>query len=225
MISKSTNLAPTITALAVALIGPSLLMIASVRVLGSSPGIPLQILSESVMWGFLAFVLFVVVYLEKRPLSSIGFKKPDWQTVASGLLLWLIVMFVLAHVTNRIGNAVGHAGLEKGLAQLRAIPLWFRVVLAITAGIVEETLYRGYAVERLASLTGRDWLGGLIAAIVFGVAHIPAWGVGFSLAVDLPFGLLMTAFYLWRRDLLANIIAHTTGLLVGLIWLPPVIQN
>jgi hypothetical protein len=27
----------------------------------------------------------------------------------------------------------------------------------------------------------------------------------------MPFGVLMTVFYLWRRDLLANMLAHSTG--------------
>lgn len=69
---------------------------------------------------------------------------------------------------------------------------------------VEEQLYRGYAVERLAVLTGRWSVGGTIAAIVFGLAHAPFWGLGPALAANLPFGLLMVAAYAWRRDLVAK---------------------
>ena len=41
-----------------------------------------------------------------------------------------------------------------------------------------------------------------------------------SLAADLPFGILMTLLYLWRRDLAANAIAHAAALVVGLLSLP-----
>jgi hypothetical protein len=35
-----------------------------------------------------------------------------------------------------------------------------------------------------------------MAAVAFGLAHIPFWGSAFALAADLPFGILMTAVYL-----------------------------
>ena len=93
--------------------------------------------------------------------------------------------------------------------------------MALTGGAVEETLYRGYAVERLATITGNTWLGGGIAALVFGLSHAPFWGMRFALATDLPFGMVMTAFYLWRRDVVANILAHSTALAVAMLSVVP----
>jgi uncharacterized protein len=90
-----------------------------------------------------------------------------------------------------------------------------------TGGVVEEVLYRGYAVERLGTITGRPWVGGVISVFAFGLAHVPGWGVPFALAADLPFGLLMTMFYLWRRDLPANILAHSTALVVAMLTIGP----
>jgi len=55
----------------------------------------------------------------------------------------------------------------------------------VTGGIVEDTLYRGYAIERLATITRRRWLGATISVVAFGLAHIPAWGIGFALGADL----------------------------------------
>ena len=92
--------------------------------------------------------------------------------------------------------------------------------LAVTRGAVEETLYRGYAIERLSAMIGRRWFGALAATIAFGLAHVPNWGVRFSRAADLPFGVVTTLFYLWRRDLAANAIAHSTALVVSLVSLP-----
>jgi membrane protease YdiL (CAAX protease family) len=218
---RSRAMIATIAALLVGLAGPPVLVLIGNRILGNLPSMTMQVLGELVMWAFLAFVLFVVVYVEKRPIISIGLRRPDWSTFVSGLLLGISVLFILPLITKLLVHVFGFSGPEKGLVPLRGLPIWFRVFLALTGGIIEETLYRGYAVERLATLTGRDWLGGLIAAVIFGLAHIPAWGVGFALSADLPFGIVMTIFYLWRRDLVANIIAHTTALIVGLLMLAP----
>jgi hypothetical protein len=42
------------------------------------------------------------------------------------------------------------------------------------------------------------------------------WGGVFAIAADLPMGMLMTFAYIWRRDLVANALAHSAGLLIGM---------
>ena len=42
--------------------------------------------------------------------------------------------------------------------QTLAMPLWFRLLAVVGAGIVEETLFTGYAVTRLLRFTGSPWL-------------------------------------------------------------------
>lgn len=68
-------------------------------------------------------------------------------------------------------------------------------------------MFRGYAVTRLARLTGRLWLAATLSATVFAALHLPFWGPGPSLAFLIG-GLATTGFFIWRRDLLAMIIAH-----------------
>jgi membrane protease YdiL (CAAX protease family) len=154
-------------------------------------------------------------------LTSIGLRRPTWLTVVSGLGLLVVSSYVLAPLTAPLQKALGTEGMQAGIDQLAAMPPWFRVVVGLTGGMIEEIFYRGYAIERLATITGRAWLGGLISAVIFALSHVPVWGLGFALAADLPFGLLMTAFYLWRRDLLANILAHSTGIVVAMFTVVP----
>ena len=90
------------------------------------------------------------------------------------------------------------------------------VLAAVTAGFAEETFYRGYAIERLSSLTGNYWWGGLISLVIFTLAHLPSWGWG-PIPIFLISSTLGTLFYIWRRDLLACIIAHAVTDSVGLI--------
>ena len=107
------------------------------------------------------------------------------------------------------------------MRQLAALPLWLRVFIGVTSGAVEELLYRGYAVERLGALTGRRYVGAGLATLGFALAHVPAWGLTFALVGDLPFGILMTGFYVWRRDLVANMLAHSAGLVFAMVNVVP----
>ena len=209
---------PTIVTLLVALSGPPLLAAAGQRRGDAHLSVPTVLLFQMAMWALAALVIFVVTRVEHRPLASIGLRRPRWATLVTGLALALVLLYLLPAVAAWMMNHLGLPGAERGVSQLRGIPRWALLLAAVTGGVVEETIYRGYAIERLAALTGRYWVAGILAALAFGLAHVPGWGA--YAVVDFIFGLFATALYLWRRDLLANIIAHVTGLAVALTRLP-----
>jgi membrane protease YdiL (CAAX protease family) len=202
--------------LAVALLGPETLVVFGDRVFGDTPRPAIVFLLQLVFCGIAAGVLFVVARVERLPLSSIGIRRPGRDTVLTILVL-AAAAWLLSLITQPLVRATVDVGKVEAVTQkILALPLWLRVVIAATSGFAEEILYRGYAIERLSTFTGRRWLGASLAALIFGLAHIPAWGVPFALAADLPFGVLMTACYLWRRDLIANGAVHSGGLVVAL---------
>jgi membrane protease YdiL (CAAX protease family) len=202
--------------LVAALLGPPLFAVASNGLFGELPPLRIQVVLQLLYCVFAASVVWVVLRRERLPLRSIGVKRPTWSTLAGAILVALVALYVLPLATTPLIKLLGTEGLDAGLQRLAALPAWFRVFVGVTGGAVEELLYRGFAVERLAAMTGRRWLAGTLAALAFGFAHVPAWGLAFSLVADLPFGILMTAFYLWRRDLLANVLAHSGALVVSM---------
>jgi CAAX protease family protein len=206
----------TVLTLLLALAGPSALVLIGQRLFGDAPAIPAVVVLQIVFCAMAGTVFVVVTRVERQPLSSIGLTRPGRRTVVTIVLL-VAASQALSVVTGPLVRAfVDPAFLAARTAPLMALPLWLRVFIAATSGVVEETLYRGYSIERLATLTGRRWMAGLMCAVLFGLAHIPAWGVAFALTADLPFGVLMTIFYLWRRDLVANGLVHSGGLIVAL---------
>jgi len=207
----------TIVGLVVALAGPPLFVVVPDLLLGANPSLGVQVILQFLFCGLAGFIVWVVISRERLPLQSIGLRRPDWSTLISAILILGVSLYVLPLMTAPLLNAIGKDGLRTGIQRLASLPVWFRTVVGATGGIVEETLYRGYAVERLATITGRPWLGATASVVAFGLAHIPAWGTGFALGADLPFGILMTLFYLWKRDLLANILAHSTALVVEML--------
>ena len=86
-------------------------------------------------------------------------------------------------------------------------PAWVWLVIVLTAGVVEEVLFRAYLFERLADLTGSQWLAAIVSLSAFGAIHV-SWNMAHVLGVVVPGGALFVALYAWRRNLLFNILVH-----------------
>lgn len=210
---------PTIVGLCVALGGPVLLVSPADKLLGDPDRLATKLREQAALWILLVLVLSVVLWWEKRPLSSIGLRPLRWQSFMWGLALAGVFVKLVVPAAVWALNAAGIAGFESGVAKIVVLPIWFRVLAVVSAGIVEETLFRGYAVERLSWLTGSYWWAGLIVVPVFALVHLPFWGSGLVLTSFVTGGVA-TAFYVWKQDLLANIVAHVVVDALGLIIMP-----
>lgn len=211
----------TCAGLLTALAGPPLLAFVSSS-LFERPPLGIQVVFQFALCAMAAIVLLIVRRGERLPLASIGVSRPTWGSVASALGLIAVLLYGLPLLTTHLLAALDLGDFQAGLDEIARQPHWWRTCVALSSGLIEETLYRGYAVERLATITGRLWLGGLIAALAFGAAHVPFWGLGPAVAANLPFGAIMVGFYVWRRDLLANAATHTVVLLIGMWSVPGV---
>jgi membrane protease YdiL (CAAX protease family) len=198
---------PKILGLLVAWGGTALLVSPVSRLFGDSSSIVTKCLEQAALWLLFATTLGLVVFCEKQPLASLWLRPFQWQSLMWAGLLVLASILLLFPATEWIRKALGLRGYAAAMEKALVLPVWFRVVAVVTAGIVEETLFRGYAVTRLAQLTGSLWLAAALAVAIFAALHLPVWGAGPSLAFFIG-GVATTAFFIWRRDLLAMIIAH-----------------
>ena len=86
------------------------------------------------------------------------------------------------------------------------LPVWLVTLIVVRAGVLEELFYRGYAIERLQALGLNRYWAGTIPLVIFSVGH---WTGGWAnMVIALVLGAALTFFYLWRRDLVANMIGH-----------------
>jgi membrane protease YdiL (CAAX protease family) len=170
---------------------------------------------EGIMWGLAALVLLVLMIGEGLSPSAIGFKRPRWST-----LIWGVVGFVLVYLAYPLGQVIlGAMGGEMptgALAKLGSLPAWVLALITVRAAVVEEILHRGYAIERLTALTGSRIIGAIVPGAVFVVLHIQQFGVGYAIAFVGPVTVIMTALYLLRRDIGANMLAHFLTDAIGL---------
>lgn len=159
------------------------------------------------MWALLIPIGVIVVGPERQPLSSIGLRPFRWRSIGFGLAAAAAVIAALLAV-SAFDSTTAQADVARGVGTLAAWPLWLKILAVVTAGAVEETLYRGYAITRLSQLTGSRIVAAGISLVAFTLAHLPYWGAG-AAAVVLAGGLALTLLFLWKRDLLLVAVAHT----------------
>jgi uncharacterized protein len=148
-------------------------------------------------------LLLLVTRLEKLPLTSIGLGTSRWwKSLAWGLLTSAVCAALAVGLIHLTGYGKGPSA-----ATLDRLPIWLVTVVVFRAGIVEELFYRGYAIERLQSMGLKRWAAAIIPLAIFSVAHWTGGAANILIAAVL--GAVLTLFYLWRRDLVANIFAHT----------------
>jgi len=203
-----------VAGLSIAFFGP-VLLIAMDRLLGEPDDILIRVFGLLCMWILAGSVVAIVVRWEKLPMSSIGFR-PRRQSIVWGLLLALAFNRVIAPFLYWMIQKMGTPGFETGLARVVYMPVWLLIFAALTGGVVEEVLFRGYGIERLASITGSYWLAGLISTGAAALLHLPMWGWG-PVATFFVSGGVMTVFYIFTRDLAACMIVHSITDAVGFI--------
>lgn len=84
--------------------------------------------------------------------------------------------------------------------------------MAVTAGICEETLYRGFLITYLAVFVG-GWMGLAVASVLFGLAHIYQGAAG-ALKTG-TVGLVMGLLFVLSGSLLWGMVLHAVTDLQG----------
>lgn len=192
----------TLAGLLIALIGiPAIVAAYNWQIV--SPSDASIALREAAILALTALLLWIVVRKEQLPLASIGLR---FDTPGRSLMWGLGLAAVLFAVVVGLLSVYSVAGIHYGAGQQVAPSMAVTFLTVIRAGISEETFYRGFGLERLESLTGSKWIAAGIVVLCFAAFHYRQGMPGIVLALVL--GAVLTAFYLWKRDLLAAIVAH-----------------
>lgn len=126
----------------------------------------------------------------------------------AALIFWVMAVIVLAAISTVL-RLLHLMQIQKAVIALapqgaREAALW--VALSITAGIVEELVFRGYLLQQFAAIGGRVWLGVIVSSLLFGAAH-GYEGVGSMIAI-VAYGAMFCALTIQRKSLRAGMMAH-----------------
>ena len=149
-----------------------------------------------VLRGIAIVAVFVLAYLHRRfDLSELGFRSRGWR----GDLIAVALPGLLAAAAGLL--QAGGWSPDPGKALLSALDRLF----ANPASSVETLFYFGFVAERLAGKTGR-WLTPILIALMY-TAHEMSnpeyWYEGMSFGFVFVGVALITALYLWRRNVVA----------------------
>jgi membrane protease YdiL (CAAX protease family) len=159
---------------------------------------------------FVFAVVVIGVRLRKAPLQTILGKR--WESlleflrdIGTGAVLWFVALVTV----GILGGAHGGGSSDRGVTFL--IPqtsfemlLW--LVVAISAGICEEAVYRGYLQRQASALTRSSIAGVLVSSAMFGAAHI--YQGGRRAIVIAASAILYGIVVEWRGTVRPGMFAH-----------------
>jgi uncharacterized protein len=158
-------------------------------------------------WGSVLVLFAIATGWERVPfLPSVGFRplqRPDWIFIA----VLVVITAAMAVALAAIRPALSGTNAAQ-LHQVESAPFGLRLALVISAGICEEILFRGYALERLQLFTRNIWTAGLVGTVLFTLAHAPRYGFQPDLIGVFVIGAILSIVYIWRRNIAGCIALH-----------------
>ncbi len=165
------------------------------------------VIRETLIFGLVG-LLFWIIRKEGLDLDSIGLHTRSIARSFGYGMLFLVFSIAGIALCLVIMNVAGWKVGGGEAAAYEGIPIWVFFIMVVRAGIAEEVFYRGYAIERLTVLTGSRRVAVSIPLLIFSAGHFRQ-GPG-GILISFVAGAILTATFLWKKDLLANIITHFT---------------
>ena len=166
------------------------------------------ILSE---WGFV-IVLLWLTHRHNLSISDLGENIGNVNLTVITTIVLLSVFMVMVYFNVRQLRQMSLEKLEVELRPLRKfipnnvtefIPF---ILIAFTAGICEELLYRGWLQNLLAYGTGSVWIGLILGAVIFGFGH--AYQGKMGMVQTGIIGLIFGVVFIFTKSLVASQILH-----------------
>lgn len=175
-------------------------------------------LASELGWWLIGFLLLAyIVSIEKKNLSSLGIRNVSRSTfsiAAIGFTLALLGVAAFGLITQLTG--LNSAGTEEQLSETATAPWWALSLFLLRAGAVEELIFRGFVISRAIDLGASPGFALFISTTLFTLPHALFWPGPHLILVAFS-GLAFGAIFIWKRDLLACVLAHIGFNVAGVI--------
>ena len=167
-------------------------------------------LEKFIIWIWLLLVYIYATKIEKQPFLLWADKKRSFRFYIISIISVLGLAFLAGEsqqLLPKLGFKTEPSQVLNGMASyLHTHPLLL-VLTCITAGIVEELLFRGYLIPRLNKLLKNRYLAVVISAFIFGAGHI-GYGTWMNMIVPILIGLIFGGYYQKYKNLKVLIFCH-----------------
>jgi uncharacterized protein len=176
----------------------------------------------TIAWEWI-LVAYIYVGLRRRGKSIRNIAGRSWKSasdlfidIAIAFGFWIAALFVLSLVAHAVGSN-GMSQAARMLAPQGPFESLLWIALAVTAGICEETIFRGYLQRQFVAWARSAPIGVLLSAALFGAGHI--YQGAKATAVIGVYGLMFGILAEVRQNLRPGIITHAwhdaiTGLVI-----------
>ena len=152
--------------------------------------------------GTLLIVWYVLKYLDKESINSIGLKSIKIKVILNGVLTGFLIMlsgFVLLLLLNQI-KIVG--------TQYKIGSILINLVAFTAIAFMEEIAIRGYVLRKLMRWTNK-YTALIISSVIFSVLHALNPNINFLSLINLFFaGVLLGIVYIYTKNLWFSIALH-----------------
>jgi len=165
-----------------------------------------------VMLSDLALVTLICFFLwhNSESFTRIGWALKGYEKeIVLGIVLYFPLVYGLSFVEELLQSAglastKGH--IPSFLEPTGTIQQIVATLMIIIVAFTEETIFRGYLILRIKSITGSSFMAVVISTIIFSIGH------GYEgLAGVIIVGIMGASFaviYMWRKSLIAPIVMH-----------------
>jgi membrane protease YdiL (CAAX protease family) len=170
---------------------------------------------------FVALLWLYATKIERQPLLIWKDKNYSFGTFVAHLFALIFIISICIALVSLFITRFVHEGPSKVLHQivlfLRHYP-FLLVYTALTAGITEELIFRGYLQTRLELLTKSPYAAIFISSVIFGLAHF-SYGTIRNMIGPFIIGLGLATYYWKYRNIKVTMVFHFLWDLAGLLLL------
>lgn len=170
----------------------------------------------------LVALILYFVWRNGEPYGRIGWRRRGLpHEVAVGLALvipFVLFQSVLALVLRALGLLDGGPRTVPFALPAGGPEFAFGVILVAIIAVAEETVFRGYLLLRLRSLTGGTTAAVVLSSLIFALGHGYQGAAG-TIAVG-AIGALLAIVYLWRGSIVAPVVLHFVQNFAGIVLAP-----
>lgn len=192
------------------------LILYSVASLSIPDYLPWGYVSRGLLWFWLLLIWLYVHYIEKKPFFLLKETKYPFWFFVWGMFVLMVIFFAVNYIPYlfslmQMSLADTHVQAEMTAYQHER-PLLL-IITSISAGIVEESIFRGYMLPRLHSLLNKQWAAVLIGAVLYAALHY-TYGSWINMLIPFLIGIVFGFYYLKYKSLAILIVAHICTLLI-----------
>jgi uncharacterized protein len=167
------------------------------------------IVSRFLIWAVLGALYLYARYGEMQPFllwHEDKYKAPFYIKAIAGVYLLCFASTLISHIPFWLGLRENNSVILKMMAVIERYPLLL-VFSAITAGITEELVFRGYILSRLSVFFKNRHLPAFISALLFSATHLTYKTLS-ELIFTFLIGVIFAYHYQKYRNIKVVIIVH-----------------